>query len=74
VPVCKYCGKWSGLFDDEHQDCAAAVAKGLPVPSDVEPAPPRPVTPTSIFWSVFLALLAFGLLAAVLAFLLRASS
>jgi len=24
MATCKYCGKWSGLFEDEHLDCASA--------------------------------------------------
>lgn len=27
MPNCRYCGKWAGLFGDEHVDCAAAAAK-----------------------------------------------
>jgi hypothetical protein len=57
---CRFCGKWSGLFDDEHQDCAVAVAKGISLDTlNPAKAEPKPVTPVSIFWAVFLALVAF---------------
>jgi len=43
---CKYCGKWSGLFNNEHLDCAVA-AKMPPSPSS---APSGTVTPGT--WNV----------------------
>ena len=30
--LCKHCGKWRGLFDDEHQDCAEAAAAPPVIP------------------------------------------
>ena len=32
MATCKYCGKWSGLFDDEHLDCAEQAKRPSPVP------------------------------------------
>ena len=78
MPNCKYCGTWSGLFDREHLACAELASAGK-TPGEIRRAvaaqsstPPRQVTPTSIFWSVFLALLAFAILAGILGAILRA--
>jgi hypothetical protein len=78
MPNCKYCGKWSGLFEDEHMDCALAASQGktaAEIREDAGGAPVeafQPVTPTSIFWAVLGALWAFALSAGLLVAVLRA--
>jgi hypothetical protein len=71
MATCKFCGKWSGLFDDQHLDCALAAAQGKTLESFTEIAPPRPLTAVTIFWTVFGALWAFGLTAGIVAAILR---
>ena len=66
---CKYCGKWSGLFDDQHIDCAEAEAKGIKLTTS--PIAVRPLTAGSIFWAVFGALWAFGITAGIVGAILR---
>jgi predicted secreted Zn-dependent protease len=75
---CKYCGTWSGLFDDEHVNCAVAAAQGKTVDEiryslDRPPAEAAtPITNRSIFWAVFGALWAFGISAGIVAAILKA--
>jgi hypothetical protein len=69
---CKYCGKWSGLFDDEHFDCAQASAQGKAIDSFIEILPSKPLSGSTIFWSVFGALWAFGITAGIVAAILKA--
>lgn len=65
---CKHCGKWAGIFGDEHMDCAALAEKGMSAEQiklaqqPLPPAPPAPLTANSIFWAVFGALCAFAVL------------
>jgi len=69
--TCVHCGKWSGLFDEYHEDCAVAVEKGLPIPGATPKPAPGPVSPVSIFWAVFGALCAFALLMVILGVVMK---
>jgi hypothetical protein len=64
---CKHCGKWSGFFQDYHEDCAAAVAQGKRV-ADLRPGIPANrigVSVGMIAKGVFFGNLFFALLAAL---------
>ena len=69
---CKYCGKWSGIFDIEHFDCAQAAAQGKTLETFVPLMPSRPLTASGVFWAVFGALWAFGVTAGIIAAICRA--
>lgn len=76
---CKHCGQWAGVASDEHDDCAKLAAEGKTAEEirylrDAPPlaATPRPITTRSIFWSVFFALWAFSLTAAIVFAIIRA--
>jgi hypothetical protein len=71
MATCKHCGKWSGLFDNEHLECAQAAAQGKVVERLSAVASPSPITAVGIFWAVFFALWAFCITAGIVAALLR---
>lgn len=74
MATCRYCGKWSGLFSNEHLDCAQAATKGEPLPSE-QPRPRAAVSPltfSSIVWGVFLGMWLFTLTAGAAYAFLRA--
>lgn len=69
---CKHCGRWAGIFWDEHDDCRNAVENGLPVPSAIPSAPTSAASPLTfwrIVWAVVLGLAIFSLAAWLLYFL-----
>lgn len=84
---CKYCGKWSGLFENEHQDCAiAASARAVPDSTIVGSGlwgSPRPITAAlkdghrsaltfgKILWAVILGNLITSLVVLVIAMIVR---
>jgi hypothetical protein len=69
---CRFCGKWSGLFDKQHEDCFQAHENGQPIPGTGPAQPPGPVTSKSIFWAVFAALCAFAVLVMIVGSILKA--
>jgi hypothetical protein len=71
MATCKYCGKWSGLFDNEHFDCAQAAAQGKMLESFATVPSPTSLTAIGVFWAVFFALWAFGTSAGIVGFVLR---
>ncbi len=77
MPNCKYCGKWSGMFDDEHMDCASAASQGktaAQIREDLgrpQMVIAQPVTNASIFWAVFGGLWAFSISAGFFVAILR---
>jgi hypothetical protein len=71
MATCKHCGKWSGLFGNEHLDCAQAIAQGKKLESFTAIPSPSPITAGAIFWAVFFALWAFCITAGIVAALLR---
>ena len=78
MATCKFCGRWSGLFEDEHTLCALMAANGKTLEEIRESvgAPPvsepKPLGVSSIFWAVFGALWAFGITAGIVAAIFRA--
>lgn len=70
MPTCKYCGKWSGLFTNEHLDCAQAAAQGKVLESFTVAPPQELLTATGVFWAVFYALWVFGISAGIVGFVL----
>jgi hypothetical protein len=67
---CKFCGKDAGLFQDAHEACRRS-QKGYRsldqarAESRLIASPPRPLTIFGVFWAVFLALCAYGLVSAI---------
>jgi hypothetical protein len=78
MATCKHCGTWSGLFDNEHVNCAIAAAQGKTVEEirdsvgGPDAVAATPITNRSIFWAVFGALWAFSITAGILAAILKA--
>jgi hypothetical protein len=62
MPKCKYCGKFAGLFDNEHLDCAQAAQQGTTVAlieaetAAVHVVPPLTVGSivSGVFWGLWL--------------------
>jgi hypothetical protein len=78
---CRFCGGYAGPFRKEHPGCEQAHAAALlaehelPHPSTAPTAPQqasRPLNAINIFWAVFFALCAFGLLQAFVEGFIRA--
>lgn len=71
---CTHCGKWSGFFQDYHEDCAKAAAavnfRSANAPQFHSSVPRFPFWP--LFWAIFVALWAFSLTAGLVFALVRA--
>jgi len=48
MATCKYCGKWSGLFENEHLDCAAAHEASVQGANDSVPEGQSDVQPRAV--------------------------
>lgn len=72
MPNCRFCGKWSGLFSNEHLDCARADKAGKPLP-DAAPVyrAESHVTVKDIALGVFSGLWFFTASAALVGLILR---
>jgi hypothetical protein len=71
MATCKYCGKWSGLFDNEHFDCAQAAAQGKTLENFTTAPRQGSLTAEGVFWGVFFALWAFSISAGIVVYVLR---
>ncbi len=88
MPSCKHCGKWAGLVDDAHQECAALSAAGwadVQIKAKAEgrydaaattAAAPRPLSMRHIVGGVYfgtvLAAITLGILYAIISDIARA--
>jgi hypothetical protein len=65
MATCKHCGKWSGLFVNEHVDCVQAVVQavvqGKSLRNVTAVPPSKPLTEGGVFRAAFFALCAFGI-------------